>query len=79
MSMCLMYCQPCNISSFMQETAAWHGGSHVDELDVVQAPVINGLIHLIVLGYALLEVLEGLQETWAGGGGHAVLRGGGAV
>jgi hypothetical protein len=41
----------------------------------VQAPVLDGLIHLIVLGDALLEVLEGLQghkHVCGGSGGGGV-------
>ena len=30
--------------------------SHVDELDVVQAAVCEGLVHLLILCYARLEV-----------------------
>jgi hypothetical protein len=36
----------------------------------VQPPVINGLINLIVLGYAVLEVIQSLEEK--GGGGEHV-------
>jgi hypothetical protein len=37
--------------------------SHVDELDVVACAVSDGLIHLLVLGDALLEVTQSLKAT----------------
>jgi hypothetical protein len=39
-----------------------HQHSHVNELDVVQPPVIDWLVYLIVLQDALLEVGNGLQQ-----------------
>jgi len=47
--------------------------AHVDELDVVQVAVGDGLVHLLVLGDAVPEVLQRLlQGTPAFGRGSLV-------
>ena len=37
--------------------------AHVYELDVVEVAVCDGLVHLLILAYPILEVLQGLQSA----------------